>query len=130
MNKINFKGSVMLNPTPVVLVTSINKEGKTNVFTIGWVSTVCTKPPVIAVGIRPERLSYEYIKESEECVINLTTRDMIKITDYCGVVSGKREDKISKLGLKLIPALSLPGKVAPRAAGNIIKDTIYNIMEE
>ena len=101
MNKINFKGSVMLNPTPVVLVTSINKEGKTNVFTIGWVSTVCTKPPVIAVGIRPERLSYEYIKESEECVINLTTRDMIKITDYCGVVSGKREDKISKLGLKL-----------------------------
>lgn len=28
MNKINFKGSVMLNPTPVVLVTSINKEGK------------------------------------------------------------------------------------------------------
>lgn len=41
MNKINFKGSVMLNPTPVVLVTSINKEGKTNVFTIGWVSTVC-----------------------------------------------------------------------------------------
>ena len=52
MNKINFKGSVMLNPTPVVLVTSINKEGKTNVFTIGWVSTVCTKPPVIAVGIR------------------------------------------------------------------------------
>ena len=101
MNKINFKGSVMLNPTPVVLVTSINKEGKTNVFTIGWVSTVCTKPPVIAVGIRPERLSYEYIKESEECVINLTTRDMVKITDYCGVVSGKREDKISKLGLKL-----------------------------
>ena len=54
MNKINFKGSVMLNPTPVVLVTSINKEGKTNVFTIGWVSTVCTKPPVIAVGIRSE----------------------------------------------------------------------------
>ena len=39
--------------------------------------------------------------ECEECVINLTTRDMVKITDYCGVVSGKREDKISKLGLKL-----------------------------
>ena len=101
MNKVNFKGSVMLNPTPVVLITSINKEGKTNVFTVGWISTVCTKPPVIAVGIRPERLSYDYIKESEECVINLTTRDMVKITDYCGVISGKREDKIAKLGLEL-----------------------------
>lgn len=107
MNKLNFKGSVMLNPTPVVLVTSMNSEGKVNVFTIGWVSTVCTKPPVIAVGIRPERLSYDYIKESQECVINLTTKDMVRITDYCGVVSGKREDKIQKLNLKLNPGVSI-----------------------
>lgn len=107
MNKLNFKGSVMLNPTPVVLVTSMNAEGKVNVFTIGWVSTVCTKPPVIAVGIRPERLSYDYIKESQECVINLTTKDMVRITDYCGVISGKREDKIQKLNLKLNPGVSI-----------------------
>ena len=65
----------------------------------GWVRTCLYQTACkIAVGIRPERLSYEYIKESEECVINLTTRDMVNnITDYCGVVSGKREDKISKL---------------------------------
>ena len=101
MNKIDFKGSVMLNPTPVVLVTSKNKEGKINIFTVGWVSTVCTKPPVMAMGIRPERLSYDYIKESMECVVNLTTRDMVKITDYCGVRTGKKEDKIKSLCLKL-----------------------------
>lgn len=35
MNKLNFKGSVMLNPTPVVLVTSKNKDDKINVF-YGW----------------------------------------------------------------------------------------------
>lgn len=49
MKKVNFKGSVMLNPTPVVLVTSKNKEDKVNAFTVGWVSTVCTKPPMIAM---------------------------------------------------------------------------------
>ncbi|WP_027633794.1 flavin reductase family protein [Clostridium hydrogeniformans] len=101
MKKQNFKGSVMLNPTPVVLVTCKNKEGKVNIFTIGWVSTVCTKPPIIAVGIRPERLSYEYIKESMECVVNLTTKDMVKITDFCGVQSGRKVDKIKHFGLKL-----------------------------
>lgn len=101
MNKLNFKGSVMLNPTPVVLITSRNKENKLNVFTVGWISTVCTKDPIIAVGIRPERLSYDYIKESEECVINLTSKDMVKIVDYCGVVSGKKQDKIKHLNLKL-----------------------------
>lgn len=107
MSKVCFKGSVMLNPTPVVLVTSMNKEGKINIFTIGWISTVCTKPPVLAVGIRPERLSYDYIKESNECVINLTTKDMVRITDYCGVVSGRKVDKIEKLSLKLNDGISI-----------------------
>ncbi|NFQ38589.1 flavin reductase family protein [Clostridium botulinum] len=101
MNKLNFKGSVMLNPTPVVLVTSKNKEGNVNVFTVGWISTVCTKPPILAMGVRPERLSYDYIKESEECVINLPNKQMVKIVDYCGVRSGKKEDKIKNLNLKL-----------------------------
>lgn len=101
MSKLNFKGSVMLNPTPVVLVTSKNTSNETNVFTVGWVSTVCTKKPVIAMGIRPERLSYEYIKKSGECVINLPTRDMVKIVDYCGVVSGRKQNKIEHLNLKL-----------------------------
>lgn len=101
MSKLNFKGSVMLNPTPVVLVTSINSSNKINIFTVGWISTVCTKEPIIAMGVRPERLSHEYIKESGECVINLPTVNMVKIVDYCGVVSGKKEDKIKHFNLKL-----------------------------
>lgn len=107
MKKLNFKGSVMLNPTPVVLVTSKNKEDKINVFTVGWVSTVCTKEPIIAMGIRPERLSYEYIKESQECVINLPNREMVKIVDYCGVRSGRKEDKIKHFGLQLNKGVSI-----------------------
>lgn len=101
MSKIDFKGSVMLNPTPVVLVSCKNKEDKINVFTVGWISTVCTKEPILAMGVRPERLSYEYIKESNECVINLPSKDMVKIVDFCGVRSGRKVDKIKHFGLKL-----------------------------
>lgn len=107
MNKLNFKGSAMLNPTPVVLVTSKSKSNKLNVFTVGWVSTVCTKEPIIAMGVRPERLSYQYIKESGECVINLPTKDMVKIVDYCGVVSGKKEDKIEHFNLQLSDGIEI-----------------------
>ncbi|NLL29890.1 MAG: flavin reductase family protein [Clostridiales bacterium] len=107
MKKQNFKGSVMLNPTPAVIITSKNKEDRVNAFTVGWISTVCTKPPVIAVGIRPERLSYEYIKESEECVINLPTREMVKFLDYCGVTSGRKIDKIKHFGYKLNKGVSI-----------------------
>ena len=107
MEKQNFKGSVMLNPAPAVLITSKNKEDKVNVFTVAWISTVCTKPPVIAVGIRPERLSYEYIKESKECVINLPSKDMVKIVDFCGVRSGRKLDKIKHFNLDLNEGVSI-----------------------
>lgn len=101
MSKKIFKGSVMLNPVPAVLVTSSNSEGKTNVFTVAWTGTVCTKPPILSISIRPERLSYEYIKDSMEFVINLPTQNMVKALDYCGVRSGSKEDKIKNLNLDL-----------------------------
>jgi flavin reductase (DIM6/NTAB) family NADH-FMN oxidoreductase RutF len=101
MTKRFFKGSAILNPVPAVMITSQNREGKVNVFTVGWIGTACTRPPMITVAIRPERLSYEYIKENEEFVVNMPSASMTKIVDYCGVVSGRREDKIEKLQLQL-----------------------------
>jgi flavin reductase (DIM6/NTAB) family NADH-FMN oxidoreductase RutF len=101
MTKRSFKGSAILNPVPAVLITTGNKAGKTNVFTVGWIGTACTRPPMITVSIRPERLSYEYIKETMEFVVNLPTTSMTKLVDYCGVVSGRKQDKIEKLDLKL-----------------------------
>lgn len=87
----------MLNPVPVVLITSKNKEGKINVFTVGWIGTACTKPPMITVAIRPERLSYDYIKESGDFVVNLPNSRMVKEVDYCGVRSGNQIDKIKEM---------------------------------
>lgn len=113
MTKRIFKASAILNPVPAVLITTQNKEGKTNVFTVGWVGTACTRPPMVTVAIRPERLSYDYIKETEEFVINLPNVSMTRIVDYCGVTSGRKVDKIDKLNLNteesqkvLAPSLS------------------------
>lgn len=101
MTKKIFKGSVMLNPVPVVLITSKNKENKVNVFTVAWIGTACTKPPIISVAIRPERLSYDYIKESMEFVVNLPSKDLVRQVDFSGVRSGRQMDKIKKLGFTL-----------------------------
>jgi flavin reductase (DIM6/NTAB) family NADH-FMN oxidoreductase RutF len=101
MDKIDLKGSVILNPVPVVLVTSKNKAGNTNVFTVGWTGTINTKPPMLYISVRPERLSYEYIKETMEFVVNLPGSDLVKKVDYCGVMSGKKNDKITEMGFTL-----------------------------
>ncbi len=104
MAKTTFKGSIMLNPVPSVLITSRNSEGKDNVFTVGWIGTACTKPPMITVAIRPERLSYNYIKESNSFVVNLPCTRLVKAVDYCGVKSGKTTDKFNDMNLTLSEA--------------------------
>ncbi len=102
MKKIDFKGSVVLNPVPVVLITSKNSEGKENVFTVAWTGTICTKPPMLSISIRPERLSYDYIKESMEFTVNLPTVELTKKVDYCGVRSGRTVDKIKEMEFTMI----------------------------
>ncbi|MDD7411421.1 flavin reductase family protein [Fusobacterium gastrosuis] len=102
MEKKNFKGSVVLNPVPVVLVTCKNLEGKENVFTVAWTGTICSRPPMLSISIRPERLSYDYIKQTKEFIINLPTVKQTKATDYCGVKSGRTNDKIKEMGFTMI----------------------------
>ncbi|MGL4947122.1 MAG: flavin reductase family protein, partial [Cetobacterium sp.] len=89
MTKQLFKGSVVLNPVPAVVITSKNSEGKDNAFTVAWTGTICTNPPMLSIAIRPERLSYEYIKESMEFTVNLPSTFQVRETDYCGVISGR-----------------------------------------
>ncbi len=101
MSKTKFKGSVILNPVPVVMVTCRNKEGRDNVFTVAWTGTVCTKPPMLSISIRPERLSYEYIKETMEFTVNLPHKKLVRETDYCGVRSGRQLDKIKEMNFTM-----------------------------
>jgi flavin reductase (DIM6/NTAB) family NADH-FMN oxidoreductase RutF len=98
-----FKGSIMFGPVPAVLVTTIDLDGKANVFTVGWTGVACSHPPLVTIAVRKERLSYENIRATGEFVINLTTREMAKMTDFCGCRSGRKVDKIKHFGMELEP---------------------------
>lgn len=99
--KVDLKGSVILNPVPVVMVTSRGKDGKDNVFTVGWVGTVCTKPPMLSISVRPERLSHKCISETMEFTVNMPTSKLTKAVDYVGVRSGKTVDKIKEMNFTM-----------------------------
>ena len=107
MSKELFKGSIMFGPVPAVLVTTIDKEGKPNVFTVGWTGVACTHPPLVTIAVRKERLSHENISATGEFVINLTTREMVKMTDFCGCRSGRKVDKIKHFGIELEPGTDI-----------------------
>ncbi len=92
MSRTNFKPGNMLYPLPCVLVTVGDME-KSNLFTVAWTGTICSTPPMVSISVRKERYSYDFIEKSGEFVINLTTKDLVRATDYCGVKSGRDVDK-------------------------------------
>lgn len=97
--KQTWKGGALLAPVPPTLVTC--RYGETqNVFTVAWTGILNTIPPKTYISVRPERFSYELIKKSGVFVINLTTEELVKACDYCGVKSGAKFDKFSEMKLE------------------------------
>lgn len=99
MAKQVWKAGNMLYPLPVVMVSCKREGERPNIITVAWAGTICTNPPMVSISVRPERYSYDIIKESKEFVINLTTTQLAKATDYCGVRSGRNVDKFKEMRL-------------------------------
>lgn len=99
MGKELWKPGNMVYPLPAVMVSCADKEGHDNIITIAWTGTICTNPAMLYISVRPTRYSYHLIRESGEFVVNLTTKDLVKATDWCGVRSGRDVDKWSEMHL-------------------------------
>ena len=104
MGKRQFKPGNMLYPVPAVLVSVADREGNSNLITVAWTGTVCTNPPMLTISVRPERYSFQMLRETGEFVVNLTTESMAFATDYCGVRSGRDTDKWADTGLTRMEA--------------------------
>ena len=57
---------------------------------------------MLSISVRPERLSYEYIKETMEFTVNLPSSDMTRAVDYCGVRPGRKFDKIKEMNFTMV----------------------------
>lgn len=96
---VSWKPGTLIYPLPAVLISCGSKPEDYNLLTISWVGTICTNPPMCYISVRPERHSYNIIKENMEFVINLTNEDMAYSTDWCGVKSGKDHNKFEEMKL-------------------------------
>ena len=98
MAKQFWKPSNLLYPVPAVMISCADKNGRANVMTAAWAGTICSDPVMLSVSIRKERFSHQIIKETGEFVVNLTTEQLVQVTDYVGVKSGKDIDKFNLPG--------------------------------
>ena len=98
MEKISLKPGTLLCPVPAVMVSCGAME-KSNIITVAWTGILNTNPAMVYISVRPTRYSYNLIKEQKEFVINLTTKDLVKATDWCGVKTGAKVDKFKEMNL-------------------------------
>lgn len=98
MSKVIWKPGTFIYPIPAVLVTSGDME-KSNIMTVAWTGILNTNPAIVYISVRPERYSYNLIKENMEFAINLTTEKLAFATDWCGVRSGAKFDKFKEMKL-------------------------------
>ena len=106
MSRTEWKSSCLLAPLPAVLISCGTIE-KPNAMTAAWVGIINSTPEKTYVSIRKERYSHEIIGNNGEFVINLTTAAMVKAVDYCGVRTGRNENKIEKTGLTVSESFKL-----------------------
>ena len=98
MGKVTWKPGTFLYPLPVVMVSCGTME-KSNIITVAWTGILNTNPATVYISVRPSRYSYNLIKEQKEFVINLTNKNLVRATDWCGVKTGAKVDKFKEMKL-------------------------------
>ena len=98
MSRRIWKSGTFIYPLPAVMVSCGTME-KSNIITVAWTGIINTNPAMCYISIKPERYSYNIIKNSGEFVINLTNEKLAYATDWCGVKTGAKVDKFKEMHL-------------------------------
>lgn len=92
MDKIRLGAKNFLYPMPVVIVGA-DIDNKPNYITIAYCGIVQNQPPMIAVTLGKIHHTNKGIHNNKCFSVNIPSEDMIQLTDYIGIKSGKHIDK-------------------------------------
>ena len=91
----------LLEPGPVVLFTTA-RQGRVNVMTMSWQTMMDFEPPLVGCVISNRNYSFEALKATRECVINIPTVELAAQVVGCGNNSGRKMDKFAEFGLTAV----------------------------
>lgn len=104
--KLKWKGGTLLAPVPPALVTCKDGE-RENLLTVAWTGIVNSDPPKTYISVRPSRYSHGIIQKSGVFAINLTTKALVRATDWCGVYTGAKVNKFERCKLQTSSAYEI-----------------------
>ncbi|HUS78713.1 MAG TPA: flavin reductase family protein [Patescibacteria group bacterium] len=108
--KVELPEGGRLQPGPagnVVMATCSGRDGRPNIITLGMYMPISRRPPLVCIGVAPQRFSHTLLEETGEFVINTPSIDLEEQMHFCGVKSGRDVDKFKETGLTPIPSLKV-----------------------
>jgi flavin reductase (DIM6/NTAB) family NADH-FMN oxidoreductase RutF len=93
----------LIEPGPVVLVTTFRK-GRANVMPMSWHTMIDFDPPILGCVVSDRNYSFQTLKTTRECVINIPTVELVSKVVWCGNSSGRTVDKFAAFDLTPVPA--------------------------
>jgi len=87
-----------LEPGPIVLVSSAWNRRR-NIMTMGWHTVMEFMPALVGCIISSENHSFEMVRKSRQCVINVPTAALIDKVIGIGNTTGAEIDKFEHFGL-------------------------------
>jgi flavin reductase (DIM6/NTAB) family NADH-FMN oxidoreductase RutF len=93
----------LLETGPVVLVSVAGKD-RADIMTQSWHTMMEFEPPLVGCVISARNHSFEILRKTRECVINIPTFDLAEQVVKCGNTHGNKLDKFTAFGLTPKPA--------------------------
>ena len=108
----------LLEPGPVVLLTTARK-GQANIMTLSWLTMMEFEPPLVGCVVSGRDYSFDLLKATRECVINIPTLAFAKQVVGCGNTSGRKVDKFAAFGLTPAPAKCVSAPLIAECYANL-----------
>jgi len=108
----------LLEPGPVVMVTTA-RQGQPNIMTMSWHTMMEFEPPLVGCVISNRNYTFDILKASRECVINIPTVELAKKVVGCGNSSGRKIDKFKVFGLTQSPASCIKAPLIDECYANL-----------
>lgn len=100
MRKVELKPDRLMYPRPIYLA-GVKVNGKVNFMAVGGGGVANGEPPMLSMNIRHHQYTLKGVFETKSFSINIPRVDLIKETDYCGIVSGAKVDKVAVCRFKI-----------------------------
>lgn len=108
----------LLEPGPVVLVSTARK-GQPNIMTMSWHTMMEFEPPLVGCVISGRNYTFDTLRATKECVINIPTLALAKQVVKCGNSSRRETDKFAAFGLTPKPAACVKAPLIDECYANL-----------